>query len=121
MEAEQALPYEPDYIQDIIRESSETIDPGERADKVLAELAVSDAWKILKKYILNKRNRLMDLTRESVRSDRFDLQATGFRYLIFDQIDGFAQDIISRVENVAKIKRLTNEAATTEQRQEVLG
>jgi len=121
MEAEQALPYEPDYIQDIIRESSETIDPGEHADKVLAELAVSDAWKILKKYILNKRNRLMDLTRESVRSDRFDLQATGFRYLIFDQIDGFAQDIISRVENVAKIKRLTNEAATTEQRQEVLG
>lgn len=113
-EAEQAVPYAPYYIQEMYEEIKEPkVTPGEHTDKVLADLALSDAWKVLKKYINDKRARLEEMTREAARADRFDLQATGYRFLIYDQIDAFAQDIISRVENVVKIKKLSDETATT--------
>lgn len=113
-EAEQALPYAPYYIQEMYEESKDSeVTPGEHTDKVLADLANSDAWRVLKKYINDKRRRLETMTRESARGDKFDLQATGYRFLIFDQIDAFAQDIISRVENVSKIRKLSNDAPTT--------
>lgn len=106
--SEQAIPPSPDYIREIIYESRKEpeLEPGDNMDKVLTELAMSDAWKVLKKYINEKRRKLEQMTRESVRQDAFSLQNTGFRYLIFDQVDSFAQDIINKVDNTLKLKEM---------------
>lgn len=114
--AEQAVPYAPHFMREVLEQSKEdvTIEPGEHVDKVLLELSQSEAWKILKTFINEKRKRLETYTRESVRADSFDLQNTGFRYLIYDQVDSFAQDIIDRVDGVARMKKLSDESPTTE-------
>jgi hypothetical protein len=100
-----------EFIRPVIEQSraEPRTEPGEHRDRIMAEFAGSEAWKLLKQYLTNKRNRLEKLTRSSVRQDQFDLQATGFRYLIFDQLDAFVNDIINHVENVAKILEMKKE------------
>ena len=113
--AKQALPYAPHFMKEVLEQANKepVIEPGEHVDKLMMELSQSEAWLVLKKYINEKRKRLEAMTRQSVRGDPFNLQNTGFRYMIFDQVDAFAEQIISRVESPAKVKKLEDEPTTS--------
>lgn len=99
----------PAFIQEVVKENEKAekqeAHPEEDV-KLLMELSQSDAWKILKRYIKRKQERLAQMTAESVRKSAFDLQNTGFRYLIQDQVTNALEDVIKQVENPAKMKQI---------------
>lgn len=106
--AEQAIPPMPGplHIADTIREAKaedKTPEP-EEDSKLLLELSQSDSWKVLKRFITRKKQRLSEMTADSVRKSNFDLNNIGFRYLIFDQVAAALDSVINHVENQAKIK-----------------
>lgn len=98
--ASQALPADNDLLQHVVETSKRPEKPkkGEQEAKLMLDFATSDAWKKLRHYIERKVSRLDNMTAESARGDNFNLETIGFRYLIQDQIQNFAQDIINYVE-----------------------
>lgn len=117
--AEQAIvpPPGPAFIQEIVKENAEADKKEVHPDEdvaLLMELSKSDAWKVLKRYIETKQKRLADMTAQSVRAQAFDLQNTGFRYLIQDQVTNALNDIIKQVENPAKMKAIERSFASGE-------
>lgn len=78
-------------------------------DKVLAELSTSDAWKVLKDYIQAKQRMLALQLRES--KTTATPEEIGFRFLILDEVNAFAEELIKRVESVPKIMEMQHERA----------
>lgn len=119
-EAEQAIvpPPGPAFIQDIVRENEQAtkkeVHPDEDVE-LLMNLSQSDAWKVLKAYIQRKQTRLAEMTAQSVRQSAFDLQNTGFRYLIQDQVTQALEDVIKQVENPQKMKQIERAFAEAEE------
>lgn len=110
--AEQAIvPPPPQFIQDTIKEARKEETTPDEDMKLLKELSQSDAWKILKKFIRNKQNRLQSMTAQAVRADSFNLQNVGFRYLIFDQVKEALEDVVRKVEQPAKIAQIEHSFA----------
>lgn len=107
----------PHFIKEMLQEKEhEVVKPAEDRDE-LNLLYESGSWKILKKYLREKQKRLEQMTAQSVRSDSFDLQNVGFRYLIFDQVREALEDVIRFVEQPAQIdelnKTMNDEGPTT--------
>lgn len=106
--ASQAMPGHPAFLNDLYKEKEEPKVKKGTAEKLI-QGSESEFWTILKGFINRRREQLEQMTRESVRKDGFDLANTGFRYLIFDQVDAFAKDLISYVENPARLKVMQEE------------
>jgi hypothetical protein len=102
----------PEWMHGVLKDhEEEKIEPGESLDNTLLSLSQSDAWKYLKEYINTKRSTLASELRKKADSSS-SLDEIGFRFMALDLVNRFADQIISRVENVAKIKGLENESTT---------
>lgn len=97
----------PWFMSSLSREKQEKTDkldvpePGE--DAVLAELAGTDAWRYLKKFINARKQLFEELLKEKVAASPYDMQEIGFRYVIKAQVDDVLSEIVNRVENFAQI------------------
>ena len=87
------------------KEETEEEKPQESEDLML-QLSQSQEWIHLKKYITDKTEKLLDITRQASRSS-MDPAETGLRFFIFDQLDAFATDIINHVEMLANARKAT--------------
>lgn len=109
--AEQAPPptnaiIPPHFIRDVVEENSKVkMKPTERDTELLAELARSDAWAVLKRLITKKRDKLESATRQTLREKPDNLAEIGVRYLISDQVSGAFNEVINIVEMSEKFMR----------------
>lgn len=105
--ARQAPP--PAFLSSVINQAKKkpAIEPSAEKDKVMLEFAVSDAWQILKEYIQAKQMMLGKQLRDNTKGASLD--EIGFRFLVMDAVNDFAQELIVKVEAVRKIKELENE------------
>lgn len=106
--ANQAPP--PAFLNTVLNQAKAvpSIPPGSDRDKLLAELSNSDAWKTLKKFIEAKQLMLAQQLREATK-ERVDAQEVGMRFLIADQVNQFANQIITFVEAPKEIIKLQAE------------
>ena len=106
-EAHQAPP--PAFLRSVIEQSKKEpqIDPGRDRDRVMADFADSDAWKVLKKFIEAKQMTLASDLRKT--AGEVSIEETGFRFLILDQVNTFATQITNFVEAPKEIARIQNE------------
>jgi len=106
-EAHQALP--PAFMKSVINQSKKEpeIKAGKDRDRVLAEGADSDFWKVVKSYIEAKQMMLAKQLRET--SGNVSVEETGFRFLILDQVNSFATQLITFVEAPKEILKLQAE------------
>jgi len=105
-QAHQAPP--PAFLKSVINKSKKEpqIEPGKDRDRLLTELSDTEAWKVLKQYIEAKQMMLAKELRDSVGES--GLEEVGFKFLILDQVNTFANQIITFVEaprEVAKLQR----------------
>lgn len=109
--AEQAPP--PAFLKSVLTQSKKEpeMTPGENRDRVMAEFAKSDAWKILRKYMEAKLVMLAKQLRDN--SQDSGLEEIGFRFLVADQVNAFTQQIINYVETVPKVMEAQNERRDT--------
>ena len=98
--AEQAIPpAPPTFITEAIKEvRGMEKKPKPDDDKILAEGASSDFWRLLKLHIEGKIEQLSEYTTESVARGGYNLEEAGFRYILTDQISHALKDIIHYVE-----------------------
>jgi len=99
----------PEWMHGVLDDHKEVIEPGDDLDNVLLSLSQSDAWEYLKGYINTKRSTLASELRKKADTTA-SLEEIGFRFMALDLVNRFADQIISRVENVAKIKGIENES-----------
>lgn len=106
--AEQAPP--PAFLKSVINQNKKetVIEPGPDRDKTIANFANSDAWKLLKQFIRAKQTELGAMVRESSDGSA-SLEEVGFKYLVADQVNTFAQQIVTFVESVPKIMEMQHE------------
>ena len=106
-QAHQAPP--PAFLRSVIEQSEKEpqVDPGVERDKILADGSDSDFWKILKKFVEAKQIMLAKELREN--SKDASVEETGFRFLILDQVNTFAAQIISFVEAPKAIYKIQQE------------
>jgi hypothetical protein len=114
--AEQPIVSPPSYIKDIISsyDKAKTVSPGKDRDKIMSELATSDAWKLLKKYIDSELSNIAGEMKAASDGSR-TLEEVGFRFLVTDQVSKFASKLISFVELSLRVKEAemkTNETAS---------
>lgn len=103
--ATQAIPPTPPpaFIAEAIKEVNQAkpkVLPNE--DKILADGAFSDFWKILKRFIENYQSNLKKSTSELALAGQFDLNAIGMKYLLADQIVSALQKVTDYVEGKAR-------------------
>jgi len=102
-------PSVPWFMSSLMREKQEKttqIDtPVAGEDKILAELATTDAWKYLKRFISGRRHLFGELLKDKVAASPYDMQEIGFRYTVFAQVDDVLGEIINRVENFAQLSK----------------
>jgi len=98
--AEQIVPPGPPaFITEAIREAQEEKKkPKPEDDKVLADGAASDFWRLVRTHIEKKVERLQQYTTEAVVKSGYNLEEAGFRYILTDQISHALKDIIDFVE-----------------------
>ena len=100
----QALPW---FMSSLVREKeaiANKVDaPAQGEDQLLAELAGTEAWKYLKKFIVGRQVMFEELLKAKVAGSPFDMQEIGFRYVIMAQVQDILGEIINRVENFAKL------------------
>lgn len=109
-QAHQAPP--PAFLRSVIDQSKKEpqIDPGKDRDRVMTDFSESDAWKVLKKFIEAKQMMLASDLRKSV--GEVSVEETGFRFLILDQVNTFAGQIITFVEAPKEIAKLQADGRT---------
>lgn len=109
-QAHQAPP--PAFLRSVIDQSKKEpqIDPGKDRDRVMTDFSESDAWKVLKKFIEAKQMMLAADLRKSV--GEVSVEETGFRFLILDQVNTFASQIITFVEAPKEIAKLQADGRT---------
>lgn len=109
-QAHQAPP--PAFLRSVIEQSKKEpqIDPGKDRDRVMTDFSESDAWKVLKKFIEAKQMMLASDLRKSV--GEVSVEETGFRFLILDQVNTFAGQIITFVEAPKEIAKLQADGRT---------
>ena len=103
-EAHQAPP--PAFLKSVINQSKKEpqIDPGKDRDRLLGELSDAEAWKVLKKFIEAKQMMLGKELRDSIANA--GLEEIGFRFLVLDQVNTFATQIVSFVEAPRSVAQL---------------
>lgn len=104
-QAHQAPP--PAFLRSVIEQSKKEpkIDPGKDRDRVMSDFSDSDAWKVLKNFIEAKQMFLAAELRKT--AGNVSIEETGFRFLILDQVNTFANQIVTFVEapkEIAKMK-----------------
>lgn len=106
--AEQAPP--PSFIREVIRQNKEKqgVEPGLNAEKVMLEFSESDAWKLLLDFINRKQALLAQGVREAS-GGSVSMEEVGFKYLVADQVNTFASQIIDFVERPARGRKAENE------------
>ena len=77
--------------------------------KVLVDLSQSEAWKLLKTFLLNRDQRLLKLTSENNRTKGYNFTNSGFAFTIYDQITAADEALISYVEGPVKLKAFEKE------------
>jgi len=90
----------PAFMKEVYDQSREEVVPTEdpiKDEDLMLGLSSSNEWKILKRYINLKMDRLLELTRQSARGG-MNPEETGLRFFVYDQLEAFGQDIISYVE-----------------------
>lgn len=96
----------PWFMSSLVRdkqEVSEKIDkPEVGEDKVLADLAGTDAWRFLRRFIKGRQVLFKELLKDKIAQSPYDMQEIGFRYVVSAQVEDVLQEIINRVENFAK-------------------
>ncbi len=99
----------PAFLKQVIKQQNKApeIEPGNQRDKILSELADSEAWAAVKKFIEAKQVMLAQQLRESVGD--VSVEETGFRFLVTDQVSAALQQVISFVEAPQKIYGLKRE------------
>lgn len=115
-EAEQApVPPAPNFIRQAIKEArSVSMEVKDSDDKVMAEGADSDFWRILKRFIDSRIKTLEDLTSQKITSGNIDLQDVGLRYLISDQVTHALKEVIQFVELRQQAQRHEQEEVSAE-------
>ncbi len=105
--AHEALP--PAFMRSVINQSRKEpeIKAGKDRDKVLADGADSDFWKVVKSFIEAKQMMLAKQLRET--SGNVSVEETGFRFLILDQVNTFATQLVTFVEAPKEILKLKAE------------
>lgn len=103
-QAHQAPP--PAFLKSVINQSKKEpqIDPGKDRDRLLGELSDTEAWKVLKKFIEAKQMMLAKELKDSI--GNAGLEEVGFKFLILDQVNTFANQIITFVEAPREVARL---------------
>ena len=89
----------PAFIAGAIKEAKETrVVPKDTDDKILAEGADSEFWRLLKDYINGTIEALKKKTTQAAIESGYNLELLGFRYVLMDQLENFGKDIINFVE-----------------------
>lgn len=108
-QAHQAPP--PAFLKSVINQSKKEpqVEPGKDRDRLLGELSDTEAWKVLKRFIEAKQMMLAKELKDSI--GNAGLEEVGFKFLILDQVNTFANQIITFVEaprEVAKLQHKDN-------------
>lgn len=93
----------PAFIRDALTEAKKKPEPKPEDDKVVADGAASDFWKILKGFLEARTKILKENTGEAITSQPMSMEQIGVKLLWKDLITDAYQDIIDFVENRAKI------------------
>lgn len=117
--AEQAVvgPPPPAFISNVIKEAQKEAPPvGDQDQQLILQLAESDSWKVLKRYIEREKETLRTSMTESANKTG-DLQEIGLRYIVFEQIVFFGDKIIKFVERSRKSAEMEAEMEKQENEQ----
>ena len=110
-------PPPPAFLKDVLEQNKIKPIPSEAEDKVIAEGAGSDFWKILKRIMLEKKTRLEAITAEKARGLGVNFNEIGFRYLMTDQLSNLIMDLVNFVENRKEAMRQIRETEEAEKQE----
>ena len=98
----------PEWMHEIVNAKETVPEPSEKLDDAILAFSQSDVWKYLKDYMNSKRGALAIELRKKA-DDAGNLEEIGFRFLSLDLLNKFVDQLIARVDGVAKIRSLENE------------
>lgn len=105
---DEAIKPMPEWMQDLVKAKEPIPEPSEKLDDAILAFSQSDVWAYLKDYMNSKRGALAIELRKKA-DDARNLEEIGFRFLALDLLNKFVDQLIARVDGVAKIRSLENE------------
>jgi len=104
----QAVKPAPAWMHELTKVVDEEPSPSEQLDEAILVFSQSDVWKHLKSYMNAKRASLaLDLRKKA--DEAASLDEIGFRFMSLDLLNKFVDQVIARVDGVAKIRSLEND------------
>lgn len=93
------------FVGNITKEAEKEVPKMEEEARALLEMVQSEGWIVLKKYVEEKKKRLLAYTQESVRSRQYEFQNIGFAFLLYDQIGMALSDVIKFAESPLEVAK----------------
>jgi hypothetical protein len=110
-EYNQAVKPAPAWMHELTKPTKEAPEPSEQLDEAILIFSQSDVWEHLKSYMNAKRASLASDLRKKA-DETASLDEIGFRFMSLDLLNKFVDQVIARVDGVAKIRSLENDTTT---------